>query len=152
MPERLQHPGPSYLKEVVVQVGDRRLAAGMAKPQAGPDDWWMAVLWVADDEAVVSFREAAPAAGPRPEPPLHHLGPAFAGNLSGMILEEDGRLCIRLVPLVPPEDDTRPWRCAIALRTAFKWEPALVATMTPNQLASRVLAAFGRAVESLHRA
>jgi hypothetical protein len=151
VPDRLQHPGASYVREHEVRIGDRVLSAGMARPQDGPDGWWLAVLWVADDEGVVSFREVAPASGPPPEPPLHHLGPAFAGALSGMILEEDGRLSIRLAPLAPPEDDTRPWRCPLVLRTAFKWEPALLATMRPNQLADRVLAAFRTSVEGLHR-
>ena len=36
----------------------------MAKPVDGPDDWWLAVLWVTDDEGVVSFRDVAPARGP----------------------------------------------------------------------------------------
>lgn len=151
MPERLPHPGAGYLKNHEVRVGDRRLAAGMGKPVDGPDDWWLGVLWVTDDEGVVSFREVGPVAGPPPEPPLLHLGPALAGNLSGLILEENGRLAIRLTPLYPPEDDTRPWRCPLVLRTAFKFEPALVATMTANALAERVLAGFARAVETLGR-
>ncbi len=150
MPERLPHPGPSYLREQEVRIGDRRLSAGMAKPADGPDGWWMAVLWVADDKGVVSFREVAPASGPPPEPPLRRLGPALAGSLSGLILEQDGRLSIRLTPLVPPEDDTRPWRCPLVIRTAFRWEPALLATLSPNQVADRVLGGFRRAVESLH--
>lgn len=151
MPERLSHPGPSYLKEHDIRVGDRRLQAGMARPVDGPDDWWLAVLWAVDEEGVVSFREVAPAGGPPPEPPLFHLGPVLAGALSGLIREEDGRLAIRLVPLVPPEDVSRPWRCPLAIRAAFRWEPALAATLPANQLAERVLAGFGRAVESLHR-
>jgi len=151
VPDRLPHPGPGFLKEHDVRIGDRRLAAGMARPQDGPDDWWLAVLWVTDDEGVVSFREVGPAAGPPPEPPLTRLGPSFAGALSGMIKEEDGRLCIRLTPLSPPEDQARPWRCPLVLRVAFKWEPALVATMTANKLAEQVLAGFAHAVESLHR-
>lgn len=151
MPERLPHPGPSFLREQEVRIGDRRLSVGMAKPADGPDGWWLAVLWVADDEGVVSFREVAPASGPPPEPPLHCLGPSLAGSLSGLILEEDGRLSIRLAPLVPPEDGTRPWRCPLAIRTAFRWEPALLATMSPNQVADQVLTGFRRAVESLHR-
>ena len=32
----------------------------------------------------------------RPDPPLARLGPALAGSLSGLILEDDGRLQIRL--------------------------------------------------------
>ena len=71
------------------------------------------MLWVADADGVVSFRDVAPAAGPPPEPPLARMGPSFAGGLSGLIREEDGRLAIRLTPLVPPEDDTRPWRCPL---------------------------------------
>lgn len=152
MPERLSHPGPSYIREQEVRVADRRLRAGMARPVDGPDDWWLAVLWVVDDEGVVSFREVGPAAGPPPGPPLAHLGPSFAGSLSGLIREEDGRLAIRLVPLAPPEDDSRPWRCPLVIRAAFRWEPALAQTMRANQLAERVLAGFGRAVEGLaHR-
>ena len=152
MPDRLPHPGPSFLREQEVRIGGRRLQAGMAKPVDGPDDWWLAVLWVTDDEGVVSFREVAPVSGPPPGPPLLRLGPSFAGSLSGLIREEDGRLAIRLVPLVPPEDDARPWRCPLAIRAAFRWEPALASTMRPNQLAEQVLAGFRRSVESLHRA
>lgn len=151
MPERLPHPGPSYIREHDVRIGDRRLQAGMAKPVDGPDDWWLAVLWVTDPDGVVSFRDVAPASGPPPEPPLHRLGPSFAGGLSGLIREEDGRLAIRLTPLYPPEDDTRPWRCPLVIRTAFRFEPALMSTMRPNHLAEQVLSAFGRAVETLHR-
>ena len=151
MPERLPLPGPSFLREQEVRISGRRLQAGMARPVDGPDDWWLAVLWVADDEGVVSFREVGPAAGPPPEPPLMHMGPSLAGSLSGLIREVDGRLAIRLVPLVPPDDDTRPWRCPLAIRAAFQWEPALATTMRPNQLAEQVLVGFGRAVESLHR-
>ncbi len=151
VPERLPHPGPSYLREQEVRIGDRRLVAGMARPVDGPDDWWLAVLWVADAEGVVSFREVAPLAGPPPDPPLLRLGPSLAGSLSGLIREEDGRLAIRLAPLVPPEDDARPWRCPLAIRAAFRWEPALAATMRPNQLAEQVLAGFRRSVEALQR-
>jgi hypothetical protein len=151
VPERLPHPGPGYLKPFQLSVGDRRLEAGMARPQAGPDDWWLGVLWITDDEGVISFRDVGPAAGPPPDPPLMRLGPAFAGALSGMVLEEDGRLCVRLTPLYPPEDQSRPWRCPLVIRAAFKWEPALVAAMTPNKLAERVLAGFASAVTSLQR-
>lgn len=151
MPDRLPHPGPSYLREQEVRIGDRRLSAGMGRPVDGPDGWWLGVLWVADEDGVVSFADVAPTAGPPPGPPLLRLGPALAGSLSGLILEEDGRLAIRLVPLVPPEDDTRPWRCPLAVRAGFRWEPALATTMTANQLADQVLAGFRRSVEGLHR-
>lgn len=150
MPERLPLPGPSYIREHEVRIGERRLSAGMNRPVDGPDDWWLGVLWVTDDEGVVSFRDVAPEAGPPPEPPLAHLGPSLAGNLSGLIREVDGRWSIRLVPLYPPEDETRPWRCPLVIRAAFQFEPALAATLGANQLADRVLAGFRRAVETLH--
>jgi hypothetical protein len=150
MPDRLPPPGPSYLREQEVRIGDRVLRAGMSRPMDGPDDWWLAVLWVADDEGVVSFLDVGPSGGPPPEPPLLRMGPSWAGSLSGLIREENGRLAIRLAPIVPPEDDSRPWRSPLAVRAAFRWEPALATTMRPNELADQVLAGFRRAVEGLH--
>jgi hypothetical protein len=123
----------------------------MGRPSSGPDDWWLGILWVVDDEGVVSFADVAPDAGPPAEPPLARLGPSIAGGLSGLIREEEGRLAIRLTPVAPPEDPTRPWRCPLAVRAGFKWEAARAATMRPNELAEAVLAAFARAVQSLHR-
>jgi hypothetical protein len=134
-----------------VQVGDRVMRAGMARPSESPDGWWMALMWVVDDEGVVSFRDVAPAAGPPPDPPLGRLGPALSGALSGLILEDGGRLQLRVGGLVPPDDPERPWRAPLAVRTAFRFEPARAATMRPNELAETVLAAFRRAVERLAR-
>ncbi len=151
MPERLPSPGPSFLREHEVRIGDRRLRAGIARPSEAPDGWWLTMLWVADEEGVVSFRDLAPAAGPPPDPPLARLGPAVAGALSGFILEDAGRLQLRLGGIAPPDDPTRPWRAAAAIRAAFRFEPARVATMRENELAETVLAAFRRAVEGLHR-
>ena len=111
----------------------------------------MTILWVADDEGVVSFRDVAPAAGPPPDPPLARLGPAVAGALSGLILEDAGRLQLRLGAIAPPDDPARPWRGPLAIRAAFRFEPARAATMQANELAETVLAAFRRAVEGLHR-
>ena len=149
MPDRLPPPGPSFLREQVLRVGDLTWHAGMSRPSVGPDDWWLAVLWIRDEGGIVSFRDAAPAAGPPPEPPLARLGPAFSGGLSGLILEDGGRLAIRLGLVAPPDEPDRPWRCPLAIRAGFRWEPARAATMPPNQLASEVLTAFRRAVEGL---
>ena len=110
VPDRLPPPGPSFLREHPVRIGDRTFRAGMARPSDAPDGWWLAVLWVADDDGVVSFRDVAPAAGPPPDPPLARLGPAISGALSGLILEDDGRLQMRLGLVAPPDDPTRPWR------------------------------------------
>ena len=123
----------------------------MAKPVDGPDDWWLAVLWVTDDEGVVSFRDVGPTAGPPPEPPLLRLGPAFAGSLSGLILEEDGRLAIRLTPVVPPEDDTRPWRCPLAIRTGVPVRAGARRHAPAEPARGAGPAGFRRSVEALHR-
>lgn len=150
-PQRLPAPGPSFVREHDVRVADRRFRAGMSRPTTAPDDWWLAILWVRDDDGVIPFRDVAPAAGPPPDPPLARLGPAIAGTLGGLILEEAGRLSIRLGPVVPPADATRPWLTPLAIRAAFKFEPMRAATMRPNELADVVLGAFRRAVEGLHR-
>lgn len=122
----------------------------MSRPTVA-DDWWLAVLWVTDADGVVSFRDLAPAAGPPPDPPLARLGPSLAGSLSGMILEESGRLSIRVATVVPADDPTRPWRVPAAVRAAFKWEPARAAVMRENELAEAVLAGFRRSIEGLGR-
>ncbi len=149
MPDRLPPPGPSFLREQELRIGDRVLHAGMGRPTTGPDDWWLSVLWVRDDDGIVAFRDVAPPAGPPPEPPLARLGPAFSGGLSGLILEDAGRLSIRLGLVAPPDEPDRPWRCPLAIRAGFRWEPARAATMLPNQLAAEVLTAFRRSVEGL---
>ena len=151
MPDRLPAPGPSYLREQELRLGDRVLHVGMSRPGEGPDGWWLAILWAHDDGGLISFRDAAPSAGPPPDPPLARLGPSFSGALSGLILEDAGRLSIRLAPLVPPEQADRPWLCPLAIRAGFRWEPARVATIRPNALALEVLTAFRRAIEGLGR-
>ena len=151
LPDRLPPPGPSFLREHEIRVGERTYRAGMARPSDAPDGWWLTLMWVADDDGVVSFRDVAPSAGPPPDPPLGRLGPALAGALSGLILEDAGRLQLRVAGLVPPADETRPWRAPLAIRAAFRFEPARAAAMRPNELAETVLAGFRRAVEGLAR-
>lgn len=123
----------------------------MSRPSTLDDGWWLTMLWVADDDGVVAFRDAAPRAGPPPDPPVVRLGPALSGLLSGLILEEDGRLCVRLAPVAPAPDDVSPWQSPIAIRAGFKWEPARALGMRPNELAETVLTAFRRSVEGLAR-
>lgn len=115
------------------------------------DEWWTAILWVADGSFLAQFVDLAPAAGPPPEPPLARLGPSLAGGLSGLILEDAGRLQIRLGLAVPAPDPERPWRSAAVVRAAFRWEPARAASMRENALAQEVLTAFRRAAEGLGR-
>jgi hypothetical protein len=139
------------LREQELHIGDRVLHAGMSRPADDPDGWWMALMWVTDDDGVVSFRDVAPPAGPPPDPPLARLGPALSGALSGLILEDAGRLQLRVGGLVAPDDPERPWRSPLAIRAAFRFEPARAATMRPNELAETVLAAFIRSIERLGR-
>ena len=151
MPDRLPRPGPSYLREHPVRIGDRTYLAGMSRPSDASDGWWLAILWVADADGVVSFRDVAPDAGPPPDPPLGRLGPAISGALSGLILEDDGRLQMRLGLVAQPDDADRPWRVPLAIRVAFRFEPARAATMRPDELAEMVLDGFIRAVEGQRR-
>jgi hypothetical protein len=151
VPQRLAAPGPSFLREQELRVDDRVLRAGMGRPSTLADSWYLCVMWVADADGVVPFADVAPDAGPPADPPLARLGPALTGALSGLIREEDGRLAIRLSPVVPPDDPARPWRAPLAVRAAFGWEPMRAATMRPNELATTVLTAFRRSVEGLRR-
>jgi hypothetical protein len=151
VPDRLPPPGPSFVRERALSLGDRGASVGMTRPSTTDDGWWLAVLWVADDEGVLTFADLAPAAGPPPQPPLVLLGPIVAGNLSGLILEENERLSVRLGPIAPPDDPARPWTAPSAIRAAFKWEPLRAATMRPNELAATVADAFAGAVEALAR-
>jgi hypothetical protein len=122
----------------------------MSRP-ADADGWWLTILWVADEDGVVPFVDLAPAAGPPPDPPAGRLGQAMSGGLSGFILEDEGRLQIRVAPAVPAADPERPWRAPAIVRVGFRWEPARAAALRPNELATEVLTAFRRAVESLGR-
>jgi hypothetical protein len=151
VPDRLPSPGPSFLREQALDAGGHQLSVGMSRPAITEDEWWLAIVWVADADGIVSFVDLAPAGGPRPEPPLAQLGPSLAGALSGLILEDSGRLCIRLATVVPADDPARPWRVPAAVRAAFRWEPMRAAAMRPNELAETVLAAFRRAAEGLGR-
>ena len=86
------------------------------------------------------------------------LGEGALESLDKLILEpsqlgeaEQARWRRTFAGLVPPDDPTRPWRAPLAVRAAFRFEPARVATMRANELADTVLAGFRRAVEGLHR-
>jgi len=65
-----------------------------------------------------------------------------------LLLSVDGRPTIECAPHA---DETRPWRVPLAVRAAFRFEPARAAAMRPNELAETVLTAFCTAFERLHR-
>jgi len=147
---RLPPPAASYVREHEVVLGERRLRAGLDRPTE-IEGWWLAVLWVADDDGIVDCREIAPSAGPPPDPPHVRLGQLVSGGLSGFVLEDGGRQQLRLRLPVPPVDEQHPWTAPLVVQLAVRWEPARAASMTPNKLADVALAAFRRAVEAIHR-
>ena len=151
MPDRLPPPGPSQIREQTVRLGDRALRVGMGRPADGPEGWWLTVLWLADDEGVVSFEDLLAGDDPPPIPPLARLGPSLAGALGGLLLEEGGRYAIRLTPVAPPDDPDQPWRCPVAIRAAFKWEPARAASLRANELGELVLTGFRQSIEAVRR-
>jgi hypothetical protein len=150
MSPRLSPPAASFIREHEVRIGDLRLRAGMDRPTE-IEGWWLAVLWVADDEGIVPCRLVAPAAGPPPDPPHARLGPLIAGGLSGFVLEDDERQQLRLRLPVPPDEADRPWSAPLVVQLAVRWEPARAAAMTSSKLADVALAAFRRAVEAASR-
>ncbi len=150
MSDRLPPPAASFIREHEVDLGDRRLRAGIDRPTE-IEGWWLAVLWVADEEGIVLCREVAPAAGPPPDPPHVRLGPLLSGGLSGFVLEDGGRQQLRLRLPVPPVDERHPWSAPLVVQLAVRWEPARAASLTPSKLADVALAAFRRAVEAVHR-
>ena len=125
------------------------MRAGMGRPSDLDGGWWVAPLWVADETGVVTFRDLGPLGGPPPGSPAARVGPSLAGSLSGMILEDDGRLQLKVAPASPPADPARPWDAPALLLVGIRFEPARAATMTANELADAVLGGFRRSVEAL---
>jgi hypothetical protein len=147
---RIAPPAASFIREHEVRIGERSFRAGIDRPQE-IEGWWLAVLWIADDEGIVACRDVAPSSGPPPEPPPARLGPLLAGGLGGFVLEDGGRQQLRLRLPVPPADPARPWDAPLVVQLAVRWEPARAAALTPAGLADVALAAFRRAVEALRR-
>ncbi len=139
------------MDELDVPTPAGHLRAGVARPTTLTDDWWVTLLWVADDEAVVPFRTLASIAGPPADPPLLRLGPSVAGHLSGLILEEGGRQMLRLRLGVGPDDDRLPWDAPLVVVAALRWEPMRAATLSDEELAATLLAAFTRSLDALAR-
>ncbi len=138
---RLPAPGPSYLKEIEIRPGDPR-RVGMAKPTNVTDGWWVTLLWCERDGSVEKFTSFSPTPEPPPGSPLLRLGPALAGTLSGLIMEDQGRQQLRLRLGQPPADDAAPWQAPLTVIAAFRFEPARVASMRDTELATAVLQAF----------
>ena len=152
MPERLPPPGPSYLRELELSRRGATFRAGMGVPSAMPDGWWIAVLWVADADGIVSCRDLGPAAGPPPEPPAAIIGTLLAGALSGLVAEEDGRQAVKVRLPIPGPSEDRPWDRPAVIQLAIRWDPMRSASARPNELASAALAAFAGAAASLAHA
>lgn len=153
---RLPAPGPSFVKEEPIRGREPNAAAaallnaGMTSPSVTDDGWWLAHLWVADDDGVVDALDLAPSAGPPPGTPIAALGPRLAGALSGLIAEEDGRQLIRM-RMPAAADEARPWQRPMLVMLAMRWDPVRASVMSRNQLAHELIVGFASAVEALAR-
>ncbi|HUG47122.1 MAG TPA: hypothetical protein VMP67_01795 [Candidatus Limnocylindria bacterium] len=153
---RLPAPGPSFVREEEVvlrgpQGGPgRRLRAGMTKPSQTDDGWWLAHLWLADEQGIVDALEIAPAAGPPPGAPLQAIGPRLAGALSGLIAQDQDRQMIRL-RMPPAADESRSWQRPLLCMLAVKWDPVRASTMRDNELSRELLRGFAAALEGVGR-
>lgn len=149
MPDRLPPPGPSYLRELDVRTRGIALRVGMGIPSALPDGWWIALLWVADADGIVSCRAFAPAAGPPADPPAARIGVLLAGALSGLVAEDAGRQAVKVRLPIPGVAEGRPWDRPAVVQLAVRWDPVRAASARPTELASAALEAFASAVASL---
>jgi hypothetical protein len=149
--ERLPTPGPSFARERIVRLHagptDPGLAVrvAMSRPTETEDGWWLAHCWAYDADGIIDTLALAPRSGPPPVPPLTIMGPVFAGALSGLIAEEDGRRLVRL-KLHPATVEDRPWERPCIVQLAVKWDPVRAATLRTNELAGEVVHAFARAI------
>lgn len=149
-------PGPSFVAEEqvrprgVVDGAARELRAGLTTPSVTEDGWWLTHLWIADSAGVIDAAEVAPAAGPPPGTPLDALGPRFAGALSGLIDQEDGRQLVRL-RMPPAPDERRPWSRPLLCMLAVRWDPVRAAVMSREELGRELLVGFAAAVEAIGR-
>jgi hypothetical protein len=134
-------PGPSYLRELELRPGDSK-RVGMSMPQVLADGWWVTLLWCEEEGQLLVFNDLAPSDGTPPGSPLLRLGPGLSGTLSGLVLEEDGRLQLRLRLGQPPEDEEAPWEAPLVALAGFRFEPARRLAMSDSELALTVLRAF----------
>jgi hypothetical protein len=125
-----------------------RLKAGMTRPSVMDDGWWLAHLWLGDDDGVVPAIRLAPAGGPPPGAPLDALGPRMSGALQGLIAEEGGRQMLRL-RMPPADDESRPWERPVVLMLATRFDPVRAAVLRDNELAREVLRGFAAACEAV---
>ena len=147
---RLPTPGPSFVKDEPIGGTGSGRNAGMTSPSVTDDGWWLAHLWVADEDGIVDALDVAPAAEPPPGSPITAIGPRLAGALSGLIAEEDGRQLIR-IRMPQPADEARPWERPMLVMLAIRWDPVRQSVMTRNQLAHELIVGFASAVEALAR-
>jgi hypothetical protein len=150
MNQRIASPGPSFVKEEPIASRGRRFQAGMSLPSVTDDGWWLAHLWLADEDGVVPATAIAPAAGPPPGAPLDALGPRLAGALSGLIAQDAGRQLIRL-RMPAAEDESRPWQRPMLCMLAISWDPVRASVMSREDLARELLRGFAAAVEGVGR-
>ena len=153
MPDRLPPPGPSFLRE---HAGPHRRPHAARRDEPARPRRPTAGGWPSCGSPTTTASSASATSRRRPVHRPIRRSPGSvrpsAGALSGLILEDDGRLQMRLGLIAPPDDATRPWRAPLAIRAAFRFEPARAAAMRPNELAETVLAGVpARRREASHR-
>ena len=110
---RLPPPGPSFLREHEVRVGDRPLRRRHDRPTT-TDRWLVAGGPVGRGRRgrrVLSATSRRPP-GRRPIHRSPDSGPLLAGALSGLILEDAGARDPPVAPVAPAGRPSRPWRAA----------------------------------------
>jgi hypothetical protein len=152
-PSAGRHPAPaSFITEERLVLGPMTagrgtaVRIGMSTPSATDDGWWLGVVFAHDDEGILIADRAALASGTPAKTPLHVIGPVFAGALSGLIAEENGRQQLRLA--LPEAEPRSPWACPLLARVAIRWDPIRAEVLGRDELARRVLVAFRRAIEA----
>ena len=80
MPDRLPPPGPSFLREHEVRIGDHAYRAGLSRPMTTDDGWWL--LRASNTQAVLVARCEASS-----EPGLERLKAALVAQLEASGLE-----------------------------------------------------------------
>ena len=150
MSPRLSPPAASFIREHEVRIGDLRLRAGIDRPTE-IEGWWLAVLWVVDDEGIVPCRLVAPPPARRRIPrTLAWDRSSRAACPASSWRTKNASSCAsacRCRPMSPID----PWSAPLVVQLAVRWEPARAAAMTPSKLADVALAAFRRAVEAASR-
>ena len=156
VPDRLPPPGPSFLREQPIRIGDRTLSGRHGPAVRG------ARRLVAGGRVghrrrrrrQLPRRRAGRRAAARPA--AGATRPGVSGALSGLILEDAGRLQMRLGLIAPPDDPSRPWRAPAGASappsgSSPRGRPRCARTSSPRRSSAGFVRAIERAPPALIR-